>query len=118
MNSSSDIGPASSERSGSPESHRPPPTDWLEALMALIAARLELIQLEAKSAARQKARRASFVAAAAGCAVFTWLLLLAGAISWISEATGWPWSRVSIGAAVLHGLAVFIFAKMAKSPAD
>jgi uncharacterized membrane protein YqjE len=86
--------------------------------MALLAARLDLIQLEAKSATRQKAKRASFVAAAAGCAVFTWLLLLAGAISWIAEAAGWPWSRVSIAAALLHGLAAFIFAKMAKSPAE
>lgn len=86
--------------------------------MALIASRITLIQLEAKDASKQTARRVSLVSAACGCAIFSWALLLAGGISWVSEATGWPWNRVATGASALHLLAAIILAKAAKSPME
>lgn len=86
--------------------------------MALIAARFALIQLESKDAAKEGARRASLVAAACGCAVFAWGLLLAGGVSIIAHETGWPWNFVAVGAAVLHLLAAIILAISAKSSGD
>ena len=86
--------------------------------MALIAARFALIQLESKIAAKEGAKRASFVAGACACAIFTWALVLAGGISLISEATGRPWNQITIGLAILHLLVGIILARLAKPSAD
>ena len=86
--------------------------------MSLIAARFALIELESKDAAKQGARRAALAAAACGCAVFAWALLLAGGVSLIAESAGWPWYAVALGAAVLHLLAGIILANLAKPSAN
>ena len=85
--------------------------------MCLIAARFALIELESKDAAKHTARRAALIAAACGCAVFAWALLLAGGVSLIAETNGWPWYAVAIGAAVIHLLAGIILASLAKPSA-
>ena len=118
MNPSSDIGPTPPGDRDGPMSSPKAPANWREALMALIASRVTLIQLEATDASKQTARRVSLISAACVCAVFFWALLLAGGISWVSEATGWPWNRVAIGVSALHLLAAIILAKAAKSPLE
>lgn len=88
--------------------------------MALIAARVALIQLEGKAAAKEGGRRATLIAAACACAFFAWALLLAGGVSLVSEAAGWHWNLVAILAAVLHlvvGIVLFKMAKPSGSPA-
>ena len=115
MNPSSDIGPDSpAEAAGTRLPGQMPPANWRVALMDLIASRFALIELESKDAAKDGARRAALIAAACGCAVFAWALLLAGGISLIAESCGWPWNLMAIGAAVLHLLAGIILASLAK----
>lgn len=117
MNPSSDIRPAGPVEAADPgpTSHDEPHANWREALMALIASRLELIQLESKQAAEEASRKAVLVGVAAGCAFAAWMLLLAGAVSLISQGTGWPWNWVAVGLAGLHLLIGLILAKAAKS---
>jgi cytochrome bd-type quinol oxidase subunit 2 len=83
--------------------------------MTLVASRFALIELESKETAREWAKRATLIAAACVCAVFAWALLLAGGVSLIAEASGWPWYWVAIGAAILHLLAGAILVSRAKS---
>jgi len=92
--------------------------NWRVALMELIASRLAIIQLESKELAASTARRAIFLIAAAGCAVATWILSLAGGISWLAQATGWHWSRVALGTAVIHFIVGMIFARKAVHPLE
>jgi hypothetical protein len=82
--------------------------------MALIASRFALIELESKDLAKAGARCASLIAAACGCFIFTWALILAGGVALISELTGWPWSRITLAAAAIHLLAGIILARRAK----
>lgn len=95
----------------------PLPANWREALLGLISARVALIQLESKEAARDAAGRAARLVALVICAFFTWALVLAGAIGALSKATGWPWYGLAFGFALLHLLAALILAKSAKTPA-
>lgn len=82
--------------------------------MSLIAARFALIELESKDLAKAGVRCASLIAAACGCFIFAWALLLAGGVSLIAELTGCPWNRLALTAATLHLLGGFILARMAK----
>ncbi len=82
--------------------------------MGLIAARVALVQLESKEIAKDGAKRASLLLAAVGLVFFGWTLLLAGVVALLATATGWPWSWVAIGLAILHLLLAFVFAKLAK----
>ena len=77
--------------------------------MSLIASRIELIQLEARETARQRARRVIGLLMAALCLFFTWALLLAGVIAAVSSASDWPWYWLTIGAAALHLLLALLF---------
>ena len=85
--------------------------------MALVAARIALIQFESHAVAKEGGRRAALVAAACACAFFAWALILAGAISLVAQATGASWSIIALVTAALHLLAGVILAKMAK-PSD
>lgn len=85
--------------------------------MDLIATRFALIELESKDAAKDGARRAALIAAASGCALFAWALLLAGGIPLIAGACGCSWSLVALGAAVLHLVAGIILVSLAKPSA-
>ncbi len=83
--------------------------------MALVAARLALIELESKEAAQAAGRRTALIGTACACVFFTWALLLAAGVSMISRASGWPWDVVAAGLAVLHLLVGIILAQSAKS---
>ena len=85
--------------------------------MSLIATRLNLIELEAKDAANEAAKRGSALAAAVGCSFFAWALLLAGGISMIAKSANLPWDQVAIGVAALHLLGGIILARRAKPSA-
>lgn len=88
--------------------------------MALIAARFALIEFESKDTAKQAAKCAMMFAAACGCTLFAWALLLAGGISLIAEENDWPWHWVAIAAAMLHllvGIVLGVLAKPAPGPA-
>jgi threonine/homoserine/homoserine lactone efflux protein len=119
MNPASDTGTGSIQEPAGPvpQENQTPHANWREALMALIAARIALIQLESKAAAKEGGRRVVLVVAAGACAFFAWALLLAGGVSLMSKASGWPIDLVSIIAAVLHLLAGIVLFKMAK-PSD
>lgn len=95
----------------------PLPTNWREALMALIAARIALIQLESKDAARHAANRAACLIALILCAFFTWALLLAAGIAALAKLCHWPWYGIAFIAAALHLIAAILLARAAKSPA-
>ena len=94
-----------------------PPANWREALMALIASRIALIELESKDAVRQSARSAVMIVAAVFCGIFAWALLLAGGVSLIAVTADWPWYLVALGVAALHLLVAFILIKLAKPAA-
>lgn len=82
--------------------------------MGLIASRVALIQLESKDVARDGAKRATMLLAVVGLVFFGWILLLAGGVALLSTATGWPWSWVAVGLALIHLLLAAVFAKLAK----
>ena len=90
------------------------PAGWREAVMGLIASRIALIQLESKEVAKDGAKRGAMLLAVVGCIFFGWILMLAGAVALLASATGWPWSWVAIGLALVHLLLAAIFAKLAK----
>lgn len=117
MNPSSDIRPTSPEgASGADDYGQSPPVNWREALMALVASRVALIQLESKEAVTGGVRRAIFIVVAGGCAFFGWTLLLAGGIAWIADAADWHWSHVALAAAIVHLLAGAILVRLAMKP--
>ncbi len=106
---SSDIGSVSP---ADPAATEPHPANWREALMALIASRVALIQLESKDAARATAKRGVMLLAIIGCVFFGWLLLLAGGVAIVANALCWPWSWVAISLASIHLIAALILAKL------
>lgn len=83
--------------------------------MDLVASRLAIIQLESKDATREASRRAILIGSACGAAFFAWTLLLAGGVSLLSQATGWPWNLVTIGLAALHLVTAIILSQSAKA---
>ena len=116
LNPPPDIGPTFSGASADARmpNTQSPPANWREALMALIASRIALIELESKDAVRQGARSAIMIVAAVICAVFAWALLLAGGVSLIAVIADWPWYLVALGVAALHLLVAFVLVKSAK----
>lgn len=116
MNPPSDIAPASSRDAGTaPEASS---ESWRDAFAGLLATRLSLIKLESQDAAKQVVRSIVFVGIACLCALFGYLLLLAGAVSLVADAGGWPWNWVAVVGALLHLVVAIIFATMAKSKGD
>lgn len=94
------------------------PSNWREALLNLIAARVALIQHESKDAARDAAGRAARLIALVICVFFTWALFLAGAVALLAKLTAWPWFAFAFILAALHLIAALILAKSAKAPAS
>lgn len=94
----------------------PPPANWREALLALIAARISLIQIESKEAAKDAARRLACLIVLILCAFFAWALLLAGGIAVLSSTFDQPWHIFAFIAAVLHLIAATLLSLAAKSP--
>jgi uncharacterized membrane protein YqjE len=91
------------------------PSDWREALLTLISARVTLIELESADAAKAGARRAMLLAASVLCVLFTWALLLAGGVAATSSITGCPWHWIALAAAAIHLAAAIFLGKLAKS---
>ena len=119
MNPSADTGtsPAGAGPRVKPPGRDAIPTNWREALMALIASRISLIQLESKDVARFTIRSAALILAACVCGFFSWALLLAGGISLTARLAGWHWAYVAMGAAAIHLLAGLLMARIVmKSP--
>lgn len=116
MSFSSDIVSPLPEEAAKPESSSqdPLPANWREALMSLIATRITLVELEAKAAAKEATKRGAALAAAVGCVIFAWILLLAGGVSMIAKSANLPWDQVAMGVAVLHFLGGIILARLAK----
>lgn len=118
------MNPASDSHSPPPGGDAPPrsnstsaaPSNWREAIPALVSSRIALIQLEARDAARLGARRAAALIAAMLLMFFAWALLLAGGIAIAADQTGWPWHWIALSAAVLHLLVALILLQSAKTP--
>lgn len=115
MNPPSDIGPRAHGETSRTDTQPIPPGNWHEALASLISARLGIIQLEAADVTKAVVKRVILFAIAGGCALFAWILLLAGGISLLADATGWAWNLVAIGGGILHLLIGLILIKSAKS---
>ena len=89
--------------------------NWRESLLALISARLALIELESKEAATIAARRAILIVALIACVLFTWALVLVGGIAGLAHLSGWPWYGIAGGVAILHLVAALLFARAAQA---
>jgi uncharacterized membrane protein YqjE len=96
----------------------PPLPTAVTSILDLIASRVAIILLESKETAGQWTRRLLLFVIAGLCALFAWALLVAGLVTWISEAAGWPWHWVALGAAVCHGIAAWISTLFAKPSAS
>jgi uncharacterized membrane protein YqjE len=91
-----------------------PPANWREAILALVASRLTLIELEFKQAAHAGVRRAMCAVVAGFCVLFTWALLLGGGIALLAHGSGWPWPWIAIATAALHLLAAICFIRASR----
>jgi uncharacterized membrane protein YqjE len=85
-----------------------------EAAAEFIAARLELIRIEAREAGRLAARRGVLAGTLAGAATFAWGLVLAGLTGLLAESLHQPWYWIALGLAAIH-LAVAVIAGIAVS---
>lgn len=94
------------------------PSTWAEALMALIAARVALIQIEARVSATAGLKRLLSAVAAILCIFFAWILLVAGGIGTISALSGWSWHWLALAAAGIHLLGAVILVKRLKQPTE
>lgn len=99
------------------DSERKLPESWKEALACLVSSRIAIIQAESKEAASTGAKKAVLGVIAAFCALFTWILILAGAVGAISAATPWHWYHVSFAAGGLHLAIALIAVLMVKAKA-
>jgi len=84
------------------------PSSWINALLAIISTRAELIRLEAKDAARKSSCKAARIIAAILCITFGWFLLLAGCIGALSMLANWPWFWTSLTIGAIHIIAAII----------
>jgi len=78
-----------------------------DAAAAWLAARAELVRLEAREAAGVALKRGLLAALFAGMAVFAWALLMAGLIGSISAGTGFAWYWVAMIVAGMHAAVAF-----------
>lgn len=93
-----------------------------EAAAAYLAARLELVRIEAGEAAKLALRRGIIAGMLTACAVFAWGLVLAGLIGLISERLQQvghdiPWHLVAVGLGVVHLLVAIILGFVVSRPA-
>jgi uncharacterized membrane protein YqjE len=94
------------------------PSTWIEALLAIVSTRAELIRLEANDAARQGSNKAARIIAAVLCITFGWSLLLAGSIGALSHLAGWPWfwTALAIGAIHIVGALILLRKSSGRTP--
>lgn len=91
------------------------PESWKDSMACLVSSRIAIMQAESKDAAAAGVKKAVLAVIAALCALFTWILLLAGAIGAISAATSWTWFHVAFAAAGAHLLIALIAVMIAKA---
>lgn len=108
-------GPVAKDTPGGTPPTRPP--SWGEAVNGMVSSRIGLLRLEAADLARVSVRKIVFALAAAVSALFTWALVVSGAIGLIVRFTSWPWSYVVLGAAAVHLLAALAFVQALRGPA-
>ncbi|BCU79108.1 phage holin family protein [Luteolibacter sp. LG18] len=93
-----------------------PPANWREAVADLVSARVALIELEAREAARGAGRKGVLAAILGGAAFFTWALVLAGVIPLLAAAFGVAWGWIALGLALLHAIVAGIALTMLRKP--
>jgi uncharacterized membrane protein YqjE len=94
------------------------PDGWIDAIITLVASRVALVEIEARSSARRATLRLVQVVAAAVCLVFAWLLFVVGGVGALAMATGWTWHWLAIAAALMHLIAALALLNRLKSPAS
>jgi hypothetical protein len=87
---------------------KPVPGNWIEAIPALIASRIGIFRIEAQEALSALLAKWALIAFGVLLFVCAWVLLIAGAVGWISAHYELPWYQVALGAAGVH----FILAVM------
>jgi uncharacterized membrane protein YqjE len=95
-----------------------PPANWRTALADLVGARVALIQLEAKQAAKSGVKRVIFFAAAAILLLLAWIIIVAGVVGAISDKNDFPWYWVALVAGGIHLLLAVILVVIAKRPGE
>ena len=98
--------------------------DMKKALSGFLAARMELISIEAKEAAGFTAKKVAQAVILALSGFFLWLLILAGltgvlaplASKWLDGKVGWlpGWCAIIFTLAILHALVAFICIRLLK----
>jgi MFS family permease len=93
-------------------------TSWRESAVEFVSARMELLALESRLAAREAGRRGALLAIIAGCGMTAWLTAIAGLIGWVATAgDGIAWHWVALAAAVLHLILAGIAVMALRRPA-
>jgi MFS family permease len=91
---------------------------WRESAVEFVSARMELLALESRLAAREAGRRGALLAIIAGCGMTAWLTAIAGLIGWVATAgDGIAWHWVALAAAVLHLILAGIAVMALRRPA-
>jgi len=85
-----------------------PKSDWKQAAVEFILARMVLLALEARSVGQIFVRKLIAAAAALFFVAFLWPLLLVGLIGWISDACDMAWYWVALLIALAHLIAAGI----------
>jgi len=89
---------------------RPTISQIIDEVRAALAARLQLVELEAKRAALSAATMLAYAVGAALLAVTAWLILI-GALIVGAASLGLPWPWAVAIAIALHAVAVFVLAR-------
>ncbi|MGC4015927.1 MAG: phage holin family protein [Luteolibacter sp.] len=93
-----------------------PPANWREAAADLVSARIALIELEARDAARNAGRKGVLGGILAGAAFFTWALILAGLIPLLASACEVSWGWIALGLAALHAIVAGVCFALIRKP--
>ncbi len=74
----------------------------LQTLALYIEARGRLLQIEAREAGSKFSVILIFALLLAGCLLFAWMIAVPALIFLVADSQGWPWWKVTLGAAGLH----------------
>lgn len=93
-----------------------PPANWREAAADLVSARIALIEIEARDAAKNAGRKGVLGGILAGAAFFTWALILAGVIPLLAAALEVSWGWIALGLALLHAIVAAVCFALIRKP--
>jgi uncharacterized membrane protein YqjE len=88
-----------------------------ESAVDFVAARMELLALEAREAGKEAARRGAMAGLAAGLACVAWLAAAAGITGWVAASGKIPWHFAALGMAAVHLLAAGALGLALRRPA-